>query len=79
LAARLQPVPIGSTSTRSVKSSHVSGFARSRAAAASRPSAPKSAILGPTRPRCRNAEAAPGPPLNTKVIGRFAASAFFAV
>ena len=29
-------------------------------------------MRGPTRPRCRKADAAPGPPLNTKVSGRFA-------
>ena len=69
---RLQPVPIGSISTRSVKRSQVSGLSRSLACAKSRASGPRSSRRGPTRPRLRKAEAAPGPPLNTKVSGRFA-------
>ena len=62
--------------TRSVKASQVSGLSRIRVAAGSLPT--NSAIRGPTSPSVRKAEAAPGPPLNAKVIGRLAASAFFA-
>ena len=69
LAGRLQPVPTGSISTRSVKASQVSGLSVSRTWAPSKP-LPNAARRGPTRPRLRNAEPAPGPPLNTNVIGR---------
>ena len=39
---------------------------------------PNWAMRGPTRPRLRKAEAAPGPPLKTKVTGRAAVFADFA-
>src|ERR1700756_3423421 len=70
LAARLQPVPTGSISTKSVNGSQVFGLSANRTFAASLPLGPNSAIRGPTRPRLRNAEAAPGPPLKTNVTGR---------
>src|SRR6516162_5076648 len=76
-AARLQPVPTGSISTRSVNGSHVSGLSISRTFDPSRPSGPNWAIRGPTRPRLRKAEAAPGPPLKTNVTGRAAEFADF--
>src|SRR5215469_1416764 len=77
-AARLQPVPTGSINTRSVNGSQVSGLSVNRTLDPSRPSGPNWAMRGPTRPRLRKAEAAPGPPLNTKVTGRAAVLADFA-
>jgi hypothetical protein len=70
LAARLQPVTTGSIKTRSVKASQVSGLSMRRTLAPSCPAIPNSATRGPTRPRLRKADAAPGPPLKTKVSGR---------
>src|SRR6266851_10271035 len=78
LAGRLQPEPTGSIITRSVKPSQVSGLSTKRAAEPSRPLVPNSTMRGPTAPRLRYADAAPGPPLNTNVIGRFAVSAVLA-
>src|SRR3546814_12576350 len=69
-AARLQPVPMGSRSTRSEKASQLSGLLSSGAAASG--GEPNSTMRGPSRPRCRQAEAAPGPPLHQKVTGRVA-------
>src|SRR5215213_8685526 len=73
-AGLLQPAPTGSISTKSVKASHVWGLSSSRVAAASRLFTPKEAMRGPTSPRLRKADAAPGPPLNTKVTGRLVVS-----
>src|SRR6516162_3388538 len=73
LAARLQPVPTGSINTRSVNDSQVSGLSTKCAFEPSWPLEPNSAMRGPTNPRLRKAEAAPGPPLKTKVTGRAAA------
>ena len=42
---------------------------------AAAPLAEKFTPRGPIAARCRKAEAAPGPPLNTKVTGRFAGTA----
>ena len=68
---RLQPVPTGSTKTRSVNDSHDDSFSTSFAGSAgSVPSEGKSTRCGPTAPMCRYAEDAPGPPLKTNVTGR---------
>src|SRR5205807_9650004 len=77
LAARLQPVPIGSIKTRSVNGNQVSGLSIRRTLEPSWPSGPNWAMRGPTNPRLRKAEAAPGPPLKTKVTGRAAVLADF--
>src|SRR6516162_923054 len=73
LAARLQSVPTGSIKTRSVNGSQVSGLSIKRTLEPSWPLRPNSAMRGPTIPKLRKAEAAPGPPLKTKVTGRAAA------
>ena len=68
--------PTGSTKTRSVKESQLSGLSLSRAGG--RGTVPSSLVtrtFGPAAPSIRKAEAAPGPPLNRKVTGRFALSA----
>src|SRR5262245_52932031 len=68
---RLQPVPTGSTNTRSVNASHEDSFSTSLAGTVgSVPSAGKSTRCGPTAPMCRYADDAPGPPLKTNVTGR---------
>src|SRR5574340_416788 len=68
---RLNPVPTGSTKTRSPKGSQDDSFSTSRGGiSGSDPSAGNATRLGPTAPMCRNAEAAPGPPLKPKRTGR---------
>ena len=62
--------------TKSVKASQVAGLSRKRADVASLPT--NSRIRGPTKPKFKYADAAPGPPLKAKVTGRFAAAAFLA-
>src|SRR5262245_62487114 len=69
---RLKPVPTGSTNTRSVNASHESAFETSCGGSlGSLPSAGNATRSGPTAPICRNADDAPGPPLNTNVTGRW--------
>ena len=48
------------------------------AAAARMPSSLRSTRLGPAVPMCSQTDAAPGPPLKTKVIGRVAGDSFSA-
>ena len=68
---RLNPVPTGSTNTRSAKTSQDASFCTSRGGiSGSVPSAGKATRCGPTTPRCRYAEDAPGPPLKTNITGR---------
>src|SRR6478672_6357640 len=67
---RLNPVPTGSTKTRSVNASHDDSFSTRRGGiVGSVPSGGKSTRCGPTAPMCRYADEAPGPPLNTNVTG----------
>mmetsp|Transcript_31714 Transcript_31714/g.62840 ORF Transcript_31714/g.62840 Transcript_31714/m.62840 type:complete len:216 (-) Transcript_31714:147-794(-) len=69
--ARLNPVPIGSTKTRSVNPSHVSSLSTTAVGGGgSVPVAPSFTRRGPSAPMCMYADAAPGPPLNTNVRGR---------
>ena len=69
--SRLKPVPTGSTNTRSANASQDDSFCTSRGGSSgSVPSAGKSTRCGPTTPRCRNADDAPGPPLKTNITGR---------
>ena len=71
---RLKPVPTGSTKTRSVNASQVDSLSTSREGGGSSvPSGANRTRRGPSAPTWRKAEAAPGPPLKTKVTGRFAA------
>ena len=68
---RLKPVPTGSTNTRSVKPSQVAGLSTRRTGGlGTAPFSGVSKICGPRAPRCRKTEAAPGPPLKTKLTGR---------
>mmetsp|Transcript_30157 Transcript_30157/g.69142 ORF Transcript_30157/g.69142 Transcript_30157/m.69142 type:complete len:272 (-) Transcript_30157:34-849(-) len=68
---RLNPVPIGSMKTRSVNPSHVSSLSTTFVGGGgSSPFVPRLTLLGPSAPMCMYADAAPGPPLNTNVIGR---------
>ena len=70
---RLKPVPTGSTKTRSANASQDSSFCTSRGGiSGSEPSAGNATRCGPTAPRCRNADDAPGPPLKTNITGRSA-------
>ncbi len=74
---RLKPVPTGSTKTRSVNASHEPSFSTSRGGSSgSEPSGGKSTRFGPTAPRCRYADDAPGPPLKTNVTGRSSPPSF---
>ena len=69
---REKPVPIGSIKQRSVKPSQLSSLSVNFIGGLGvLPSSLKGTFWGPTAPRCKNAEAEPGPPLKTKVIGRF--------
>ena len=71
LTIRLQPVPTGSTKTRSVKANQDSALSTSAVGGASgMPCPSKPTRRGPSAPTWRYAEEAPGPPLNTKVTGR---------
>src|SRR5215211_3716442 len=68
---RLNPVPTGSTKTRSLNASQDSSLWTSFGGSAGRvPSGGKSTRCGPTAPTCRYADDAPGPPLKTNVTGR---------
>ena len=68
---RLKPVPTGSTNTRSLKASQEASFWTSRGGISGNvPSGGHSTRCGPTAPRWRKAEDAPGPPLKTNVTGR---------
>jgi hypothetical protein len=70
---RLNPVPTGSTNTRSVKASQDSSFCTRRGGSCgSVPSGGNATRCGPAAPRWRNADDAPGPPLKTNVTGRSA-------
>ena len=74
---RLNPVPTGSTNTTSVNPSHDASFSTSRGGGSgSVPSGGNSTRIGPTAPRCRNADDAPGPPLKTNVTGRSSPPSF---
>ncbi len=71
--ARLNPVPTGSTKTRSVKRNQVSALSTRRAGGSGMvPWSPSNSRLGPSAPTCSHAALDPGPPLNTNVIGRVA-------
>src|SRR5690242_12803032 len=74
---RLNPVPTGSTKTRSVNASQDSSFETSLGGiGGSVPSAGNATRCGPTAPTCRYADDAPGPPLKTNVTGRSAPASF---
>ena len=67
---RLNPVPTGSTNTRSVNANQDDSFSTRRGGIrGSAPSAGKSTRRGPTAPMWRYADDAPGPPLKTNVTG----------
>jgi hypothetical protein len=74
LAGRLQPVPTGSTNTRSVKGSQLSGLSTSLALTPSVSCSGNCSTTGPAAPSWRKAEPAPGPPLKKKLTGRVLAS-----
>src|SRR6185312_16253208 len=75
LDGRLYPVPTGSRNTRSLWSSSVYGLSSSvGGGAGGEPSAFSFTRLGPKAPRCNHTVDDPGPPLNTKVMGRLAGS-----
>src|SRR5262249_38888608 len=78
-AARPGRGPAGAISTRWGRASQVPGLWVGRAWGRAGPWAPKGGMRGPTRQRWRKAGAAPGPPLKTKVTGRAAVFADFAI
>ena len=68
---RLNPVPTGSTNTRSVNASQESSlWTRRGGCRGSVPSGGNATRRGPAAPMCRYADEAPGPPLKTNVTGR---------
>lgn len=73
LISRLNPVPIGSMKTRSLNLSQDSSLVFSRdGGGGAVPLSLKATRCGPSAPRWRYADDAPGPPLNTNVTGRSA-------